>query len=74
MKLYSDNATNITGSQSELEKLQKILNAKYQVSLQAAAAAGLLIEWNFIAPNAPHFGGLWEVGIKSAKRHLRRTM
>ena len=72
-KLYSDNATNFTGSQSELEKLQKILNAKYQDSLQAAAA-GLLIEWTFIPPNAPHFGGLLEAGIKSAKRHLERSM
>ena len=72
-KMYSDNATNFTGSQSELEKLQKNLNAKYQDSLQAAAA-GLLIEWNFIPPNAPHFGGLWEAGIKSAKHHLGRTM
>ena len=51
-KLYSENAMNFTGSQSELEKMQKILNAKYQDSLQAAAA-GLLIEWNFIPPNAP---------------------
>ena len=72
-KLYSDNATNFTGSQSEHEMLQKILNAKYQDSLQAAAA-GLLIGWNFIPPNAPHFGGLLEAGIKSAKHHLRRTM
>ena len=72
-KLYSDNATNFTGSQSELEKLQKILNAKYQDSLQAAAA-GLLIEWNFIRPNAPHSCGLWEAGIKSANHPLRRTM
>ena len=31
-KLYSDNATNFTGSQSALEKLLKILNAKYQDS------------------------------------------
>ena len=72
-KLYSDNATNFTGSQSELEKLQKIINAKYQDSLQAAAA-GLLIEWNFIPPNAPHFRGLWEADIKSTKHHLRRKM
>ena len=67
-KLYSDNATTFTGSQSELEKLQKILNAIYQDSLQAAAA-GLLVEWNFIPSNAPHFGVLWEAGIKSVKPH-----
>jgi len=32
------------------------------------------IEWSFISPSAPHFGGLWETGIKSTKFHLRRVI
>ncbi|UYV73292.1 hypothetical protein LAZ67_10002541 [Cordylochernes scorpioides] len=32
------------------------------------------IQWKFIPPSAPHFGGLWEAGVKSMKYHLRRTM
>ena len=32
------------------------------------------IKWSFIPPSAPHFGGLWESGVKSLKYHLRRVI
>ncbi|GFX22888.1 integrase catalytic domain-containing protein [Trichonephila clavipes] len=32
------------------------------------------IEWHFSPPVSPHFGGLWEAGVKSIKYHLKRVI
>lgn len=70
--LYSDNATNFVGANNELKKLYAFLQDE-QDQLKSGLSIDR-IQWHFIPPKAPHFGGLWEAGIKSTKRILYKMM
>lgn len=60
VKICSDNGTNFVGAQ----------NIPIHQSIPILAKEG--IEWHFNPPSAPHFGGLWEGAVKSAKHHARK--
>lgn len=65
--IHSDNGTAFVGANNELQDLYKFLtDLQTQDSLQKSAASWR-IQWSFIPPRAPHFGGLWERSIKSFK-------
>lgn len=69
--MYSDNGTTFQGASNELRKA--FAAAIRQTDSQSEiATAGT--QWQFLPPNAPHFGGLWEAGVKSVKYHLRRCI
>ncbi|UYV67640.1 hypothetical protein LAZ67_5001433 [Cordylochernes scorpioides] len=62
-----------------LEKAAKQLRmgfymARDQMSEIAEILANDGAEWKFNPPGAPHFGGLWEAGIKCFKYHFRRII
>jgi hypothetical protein len=70
--MYSDNGTNFVGSNRELRDLYDFLkNYSNDVALCSDAEG---ISWHFIPARSPHFGGLWEAGVKSIKYHLRRVI
>ncbi|XP_008189613.1 uncharacterized protein LOC103311697, partial [Acyrthosiphon pisum] len=64
-KIYSDNATNFVGVQRELSTYLRGVD-------ESVAKEG--IDWHFNPPAAPHFGGIWESAVKSAKHHLTRVV
>lgn len=63
--IFSDNGTNFVGAKKELAAYLKNVD-------DASAQDG--VSWHFNPPSAPHFGGLWESAVKSAKYHLTRVV
>ncbi|GFU00880.1 integrase catalytic domain-containing protein [Trichonephila clavipes] len=60
-KIFTDNATNFVGVNSQLKVFYKTNNFPDQNLAAYFTEEG--IEWNFIPPRALHMGGLWEAGI-----------
>ncbi|XP_018377653.1 PREDICTED: uncharacterized protein LOC108770516 [Trachymyrmex cornetzi] len=67
-QILSDNGTNFVGATRHLNELYEFL-AEKQDAIKSELAEQR-IEWYFIPPRAPNFGGLWEAMVKSTKRHL----
>ena len=69
--IFSDNGLNFIGARNELADLYNFLSLP---ATQTAVKEELLIRritWHCIPDRAPHFGGIWEAGVKSAKRCLK---
>jgi len=67
--IYSDNGTNFVGANRELKELAQFLKEEMKTIERMSGELG--ITWHFIPAYSPHFGGLWEAGVKSTKYHLR---
>lgn len=70
--MFCDNATNFVGARNELEQMKKMFfDQQIQGKISTYCEANS-IEFRHIPPRSPHFGGLWEAAVKSAKYHLAR--
>ncbi|GFS75768.1 integrase catalytic domain-containing protein [Trichonephila clavipes] len=73
IEIHSDNGRNFVGANNELRKILKALfKGKMEEIMDFLSKEQ--IKWNFNPPSAPHFGGLWEAGVKSLKYHLKRVI
>ncbi|UYV82191.1 hypothetical protein LAZ67_21001303 [Cordylochernes scorpioides] len=68
--IFSDNGTNFRGANNILREQFDILKSSTIQKL----ISNERINWHFIPPSAPNFGGIWEAGIKSFKFHLLRCL
>lgn len=70
--LYCDNATNFVGA---ARKLSTTMNTVFNESGKRAVDHECTqrgVQFHFIPPRSPHFGGLWESAVKVAKQLLIR--
>lgn len=72
--LFSDNGTNFTGANHELADLYELVKSPIYQDKMINYASTKGIEWHFIPPRAPHFGGLWESTVKMFKHYFKRTI
>ena len=72
--IYSDNGTKFQGADRELPKnFKMVTRSNLDANIVNNFAADGLV-WKMMPPGRPHFGSLWEAGVKSAKHHLRRSV
>lgn len=70
--IVTDNGTNFVGANKYLKEVIDELRKHYpEIS---NGLANRQITWKFNPPGAPHFGGIFESGIKSTKYHLKRVV
>ncbi|XP_025997196.2 uncharacterized protein LOC105199694 [Solenopsis invicta] len=72
--MYSDNGTTFVGARNQLKELYDFYRGRQAQADISRFMSEQEISWNFIPPNAPHFGGLWEAAVKSAKLHMARIV
>ncbi|XP_036346466.1 uncharacterized protein LOC118755749 [Rhagoletis pomonella] len=74
LHIFSDNGTNFVGANQHLRELYQYINDSTTQETISRASAEQEIQWHFSPPAGPHFGGIWEAGVKSVKYHLKRTL
>ncbi|GFX16737.1 integrase catalytic domain-containing protein [Trichonephila clavipes] len=71
-RVVPDYPFNCSGANKELKRFLKLIEDSDDNLAGFLSAEG--IEWKFIPPRAPSFGGLWEASVKSIKYHLKRVV
>lgn len=72
--IHSDNATCFVGANHELAALRELFNNQQHQRKLDEFCSVQGVRWHFIPPRSPHFGGIWEAGVKSMKHHMKRVV
>ncbi|XP_055603942.1 uncharacterized protein LOC129752177 [Uranotaenia lowii] len=72
--MYSDNGTTFVGANHELAALRKLFEDQLHQRKLKDYCSSEGVTWHFIPPRSPHFGGIWEAGVKSMKYLMKRVV
>ncbi|XP_036149070.1 uncharacterized protein LOC118647739 [Monomorium pharaonis] len=72
--IYSDNGTTFVGANRQISEFYDLIKDEQSQRTIKESLRSHEITWHFIPPHAPHFGGLWEAAVKSAKSHMRKVV
>ncbi len=72
--IYSDNGTNFQGANHKLDEVRQLMTSKSTSTAISHFTTTTSVQWHFTPPRTPHFGGLWEAGVKSMKTVLRKIV
>ncbi len=71
-EIFSDNGSNFIGAAKEINDISSMLRkSKHSISVVESQHG---VKWHFNPPRAPHFGGLWEAGVKIMKKQIRKII
>jgi len=72
--IYSDNATNFVGASHKLKEWYDLFQTEQHKKKVEEVLLESEVQWRFIPPRSPHFGGLWEAAVKSMKNLVQKTL
>lgn len=71
--LHSDCGSNFIGAKTIITRSMAELETQWHEEM-AKELSVFQTSWHYNPPGTPHFGGLWEAGVKSVKYHLKRII
>lgn len=73
-EMYSEDPEGFKTLQQDMGELRDFLSSKNLQDKVSTRDSLSNIQWHFIPPHAPEFGGLWESAVKSTKFHIVRQL
>ncbi|XP_062715303.1 uncharacterized protein LOC134291506 [Aedes albopictus] len=72
-EVFSHNGTNFIGARSALLELYRLFKEETTQNKIFEYCQAKQIVWKTISPNVPHFGRVWESGVRSVKTVLKKV-